>query len=253
MPDISHHTLFTPRALPFDTRLLSCAHCLEMTNPVSKMALTSYALCGKCHRLFAQCHVLNPSNYGFFDPIAFFSYESLMKRWIHRAKIANEEKSRTLLLELFTNSAASLWGQWCDVVIASPSSLWGRLRGRINLAGYLAHSMAAKHRKPLLDSPLLLQGRLVKRAQQHKIIFSEGQRSPTPWTERLWARVYQNTDLTWVKRFNKINPEPFKVLIIDDVYTTGQTLQETAHKIETLLVDKPLQICKLALCRTPLS
>ncbi len=253
MPDRSKSSLFTPRALPFDTRLLSCAHCLDRTNPVSKMALTSYALCGDCHRLFAKSLVPHPSSYGFFDPIAFFSYESLMKQWIHRAKIANEEKSRTLLLELFTNSPASPWGQWCDVVIASPSSLWGRLRGRINLAGYLAHAMAVKHRKPLLDSPLLLQGRLYKRAQHHNISFSQRQESTTPWTERLWATVYQKTDRTWVKKFNHISLEAFKVLIIDDVYTTGQTLQETAHKIESLLGDRPLQICKLALCRTPLS
>jgi predicted amidophosphoribosyltransferase len=253
MPDRPNTALFTHRAVPFDTRLLGCAHCLDKSISVSKMALTSYALCGTCHRLFTQSLIVNPSSYGFFDPIAFFSYESLMKRWIHRAKIANEEKSRTLLLELFTNSAASLWGQWCDVVIASPSSLWGRLRGRINLAGYLAHAMAVKHRKPLLDSPLLLQGRLQKRAQQHKINFSEGLRSSTPWTERLWATVYQKTDQSWVKKFNHISPKPFKVLIIDDVYTTGQTLQETAQKVESLLVDKPLQICKLALCRTPLS
>lgn len=216
------------------------------------MGLTSYALCGECHRLFAQIIIKDPVISGFFDPIAYFSYDSLIRSWIHRAKIANEEKSRTLLVELFTNSAASLWGQWADLIIASPSSLWGRLRGRINLAGYLAYGMAMKCKKPLLQSPLRLQGRITKRAQNHAVLDQEQQKEP-PWQENIWDRLYKNTDKDWINQFKKIDPAPFRILIIDDVYTTGQTLQETSAKVESLLENEPLQICKLALSRTPMS
>lgn len=111
-------------------------------------------------------------------------------------------------------------------VMPCPSSLWGRLRGRLDLAGWLAHRLATQYELPLLTPPLQLRFRLQKRAQQGSKL---ARQSDPP---RLSARpLLHSSDHHAAYRNPLEKPHRDKVkpiLLVDDVLTTGQTMAEVA-------------------------
>lgn len=103
-------------------------------------------------------------------------------------------------------------------VMPCPSSLWGRLRGRLDVAGWLAYHIAREGQLPLLAPPMALRFRLKKRARLGK------KTAPTA-TQPCFAG-YDGTarNALDLDQPNKVKP----ILLVDDVLTTGQTMAEVA-------------------------
>jgi predicted amidophosphoribosyltransferase len=143
-------------------------------------------------------------------------YAGEPRRWIHRAKVTGEPRVVLALAEMFAREARVIEAaRGCDGVMAAPSSLWGRLRGRFDLAGALAESLARALGKPLVVAPSRLFWSWRKKAMSRHRPRSDG------WAEILLKTMVNTRSGEWsppvgVKR----------VLVVDDVVTTGTTLKE---------------------------
>lgn len=108
-------------------------------------------------------------------------------------------------------------------VMPCPSSLWGRLRGRLDLAGWLAYRLAAQYQLPLLTPPLQLRFRLQKRAQQGSRLTRQ---SDPPGPSALQSSHQQASRRNPLDKPHRDKVKP--ILLVDDVLTTGQTMAEVA-------------------------
>ena len=88
-------------------------------------------------------------------------------------------------------------------IMPAPSSLWGRLRGRFDIAYLLAKSLRSSLRSP----PLALHWRLKKRAAEKK----------NPSDKKIFV----------FRPWDKPSHPSCDVLLIDDVFTTGTTVFRT--------------------------
>ncbi len=135
-----------------------------------------------------------------------FKYRGVMRRLILRAKVQGDHRAVSLLTEIVvSHPLVESWVATCDVVMPSPSSLWGRARGRLDLAALLADAIARHYGRVIRPAPWELHWRLRKRALdprgERKLLVdddAEGQDTDGP-----------------------------RVGLFDDVVTTGQTLAWT--------------------------
>jgi predicted amidophosphoribosyltransferase len=95
-----------------------------------------------------------------------------------------------------------------DYVAAAPSSLWGRLRLRINLAQYLVDDFCSIYPAKRLELPLAASLSLRKRARSHS---------------KRWIvdEIKAPAKVKWHK-YQDVKAK--RVLIIDDIVTSGLTL-----------------------------
>ncbi len=135
-----------------------------------------------------------------------FKYRGVMRRLILRAKVQGDHRAVSLLTEIVvSHPLVETWISTCDVVMPSPSSLWGRARGRLDLAALLANAIARHYGRPVRAAPWELHWRLRKRA-----LAPRAERKPMIAEEV----VDQETD----------GP---RIGLFDDVVTTGQTMAWT--------------------------
>jgi predicted amidophosphoribosyltransferase len=137
--------------------------------------------------------------------IGLFHYQNSIRDLIRRGKIQGDLPAISLLITLFLAARETQnLAEWCEVIVPAPSSLWGRLRGKFDIAFELSSKLATEYAKPLENPPNCLYWRFRKRSQQHHLASPDIARNP-------------------------VNPlGRRRVLIIDDVTTTGQTLHEIA-------------------------
>ena len=158
-------------------------------------------LCGKCGNMLerAQDHLELQSLY---------RYSSALRHLILKVKIEGSYRSFTCLRHLFLNSerTAEIL-RHCESIMPAPSSLWSRLRGRIDLAWLLASSLSLAYEKELERAPSKLHWQFRKRSQISN-------RERVEMQETFYSAENKKT-----------------VLIVDDVVTSGYTLRRTSSAL----------------------
>ena len=172
----------------------------------------------RCRRDLPVCWLATGPGGG-YRRTAIFYYEHVMRRLILRVKIRGDLVALSTLLDLFTEQTLVRdLVAWSEVVVAAPSSLWGRLRGKIDLAHALSLQVSKQHQRPLVAAPWQLFWRYQKRARLESSLRRQDQPQGT------WSRILRDRWLrTWCPAL-----VGRRVLLIDDISTSGVTLLETA-------------------------
>lgn len=187
-------------------------------------------LCEVCVR--ALWHLRIPSDspsLGGGDTVSLYRYEGLIRDLIWRAKIKDDHGALDLLVERGLIPKAVATGHWADLIVAAPSSLWGRLRGRLDLASHLALALAQCVQKPTIPAPLHLYWRMSKNAQKGTI---ERAATGSPahfsrWELHCLSAWSQNPSVKSGKRCS----QTLRILMVDDVVTTGSTLRRVGSAL----------------------
>jgi predicted amidophosphoribosyltransferase len=155
------------------------------------------------------------------DPHSLFRYQGPVRQLIRRAKAQEDHRALSVLVRLFLDRDESLdEAARCDVIVPCPSSLWSRCRGRLDVAWRLAEALAKRTAKPILAAPWHLHWRTLKQARlsgrarrlQGRALGSFGA-----------GRFAAHAASCFARRLEALG-DPTRVLIVDDVVTTGMTL-----------------------------
>lgn len=100
--------------------------------------------------------------------------------------------------------------QSCDFIVPAASSLFSRLHGRCDLAWFLAKTLSRESGVKLVSPPWFFHFSLKKRSLKKR----DGESFP-------------------LHSFMKEDPDKPKILLLDDVLTTGFTLEKLARQYES--------------------
>ncbi len=179
---------------------------------------------GESHLLCFPCRdELSDLRIGQQDAIlSCFRYKGVMRSLILRAKVQGDHRAVGLLCDLLLKEdVVAAWAGSVDVLVPSPSSLWSRARGRLDLAALLVDALAARFGKSVLVAPWDLHWRIKKRA-----LSTRRERLPLADVPRDWDG----------------NGEGPRIGLFDDVVTTGQTLAWTRAALPPLAGVRPLTL-----------
>ena len=158
------------------------------------------------------------------DVASLLRYRGVVRDLVLRAKVRGDHRALALLVRLVADrkEAISLT-MWCDAVVANPSSLWGRIRGRLDIASQIGSHLARVAGKPLLHAPLDLHWRWQKHALTDRKKRTE--MDPVEAIAVKWTKYVRSCNFHQpIKKQDGLT----RVLLVDDVLTTGSTLQRTA-------------------------
>ena len=132
-----------------------------------------------------------------------FEYKGVLRSTIMRAKVRNDLNALSGLRDLFVlNPFVLESASTADRIVPIPSSLWGRLRGRFDLAEALALGVSAETGVATSSFPRSTYWRHFKRAGKNR----------------------QKRDPQKVSRSKPLFAG-LRIQLIDDVMTTGQTMR----------------------------
>jgi predicted amidophosphoribosyltransferase len=196
--DLYGRRMLTPR----------CGHCMK------PLILEAKALCSPCKTLLAdQAYRAHPRA----ALTSLYRYHGLVRGFVIRAKVRSDHSTLDLIRDLMCARPEALEAaSWADAIMPCPSSLWSRMRGRLDLGHHLAAGLAEATGRPLITAPPHLFWRVRKRAQ-HK--------APHPSQKGPQIASLAALLLTrWIKVLSANLPS--RILLVDDVVTTGFTLCE---------------------------
>ena len=177
------------------SKLCCCVYC-------GKRSSHSYFQAKLCKQCFTNLQPAKKRN----STVSLYQYNEMMRQLILNCKVHGDRLSLLCLKKLWLNSpqTTKLFGK-CSFIMPAPSSLWGRLHGRIDLAWWL--TFWARQAFPLkpLSPPNYLYWSLEKQAKKKKRRSTKITRKKTSSTQSL--------------------------VIVDDVITTGETLAKIAKSI----------------------
>ncbi len=203
---------------------------------------------------------------------------------ILRAKVKNDFIALRFLRDLVvTDPVVEHLVTWCEAIMPAPSSLWGRVRGRFDIAGYIAAELGSFYGKRVANPPLKLSFRWQKRAMMGTVaknklgeILRDAQDAPSveilrdaqdaPSVEIL--RDAQDAPSVEILRDAQDAISPLaeriplpersegsrrlgkeRLLLIDDVATTGFTVAQLTNELE----DFEIKILTIAAAKPLLS
>jgi len=177
-------------------------------------------LCPTCHAELAVQR-RSPALPGLQEVFTVDRYDGPIGQAVAQAKRGNDRERLLALRNALAQVARPfVAGSFFDAVVPCPSPWTRRLRRGFSPAHLLAHQVSAAHGLPLIDA----------------LAVAPGQRQSS------LGRADRATNLGG--RLRQIRPTPGRILLVDDVVTTGATLQACAQT----LVDADA-IWALALCR----
>lgn len=173
-------------------------------------------MCGACRRGLTRCRLAENSELSPYGrPLqlyALFHYRDEARALLHAAKISCAWRA-LLTIErcFFLDGEVRAAVAWADVILAAPSSLWGRLRGRFDVAGYVGEGLACAWEKSF--RPL---------------------RGPGFWRWKklaLLSRQERQVRFRFPphKRRSRADFTSQNILLVDDVVTTGFTMAELSE------------------------
>jgi predicted amidophosphoribosyltransferase len=154
---------------------------------------------------------------------ALFGYGATARQLILRAKTKNDTAALGVLLKLCAPRVADWMSNrptagW--LVVPAPSSLWGRLKGRFDIALMAAESFFS--RDQILRSSLPGSFFRAKRAGHNEITTID---ALSPLSGRFFIK---NKDI-----FNRISTATH-IVVVDDVMTTGFTMRSSINLLKSL-------------------
>ena len=188
--------------------------------------LPSSLLCISCidelDELRCQARVLPFGGPPLIDITGLYCYQGLVRRLILRAKIGGDLPALKLLLALVAmHPAHGALLAWADGLMPCASSLWGRVRGRIDIASQICTQQRHSSR-PVTLAPLHLHWRWRKHALLQRRQRTHSDQEMPLWfknvSHKLCAKALAQAATT-------------KLLLIDDVVTSGDTMHRTARAI----------------------
>lgn len=160
---------------------------------------------------------------------ALYRYQGILRSVILRSKVNNENTSYQALCDLFAGHPVAIAaGIEADIIIPAPSSLWGRLRGRFDLAQGMALALGSALERPVELFPPAYYFNYRKRAGKNQ------DRGPTS------ASSLDPGLMRWQSK---------SILLIDDIITSGFTLKT----LSSALVTAGANVRFLALASSPKS
>lgn len=187
--------------------------------------LTPPSLCQPCADEIKALQVAHPIMLSPQHPVwALYGYRDPLRSLVVKAKAATSISAANILSQCFAMSPrAQELLDWCDLVVVAPSSLWSRLRGRMDLAYHLADALQSsrppKERRQVASAPWHMYWRTFKRAQRSRAMRNIDQRQFFRLSRPLVSR--------WGQRLLRHK----RVLVIDDIMTSGLTLSELLAEI----------------------
>jgi predicted amidophosphoribosyltransferase len=193
--------------------------------------------CAVCFNAFSHLHSgpqyfclpcyegFSPSSLHLPHGSSIFRYQGAIRSLILRAKVHGDLYALSALRSLFLASPAL--AEACEktrYIVPMPSSLWGRLRGRIDIAWILADDTAKKFGRFLRPAPWHLHWRIKKRALSHTRA-----RQELSLFQGEYLRAMRPGDDEGSEDNNAVPS-----LLIDDIVTTGFTLTQVASQLKNV-------------------
>jgi predicted amidophosphoribosyltransferase len=203
--------------------------CLGCGSYTSQESGAGFYLCLACQQKLERlrCNVVLPLDSS--EPLSprvwiLYRYQAALRQLILRAKIRNSYQALNCLILLAEQNEEMIFLlEWADVIMAAPSSLWSRLRGRVDIAGFWAYRLAQQADK----KHELCTAKLAYRTQKRALLMPSQKNSSLLTGGSLFQKpVCQTPGLKTADNANNKR----RILLIDDIYTTGFTMRSVAKK-----------------------
>ncbi len=156
----------------------------------------------------------------FMELVHLFEYREPLRNLILRAKVKSDVKTIESLIQVgLSRIEVQKLSEWAEIIMPIPSSLWGRCRGRFDIAYLLAQALSEKYHRILQTAPFSCHWHIKKRAMK-----KNRKRKEIPTVQRL------SNDGEEIQ--NPITTSRKRILLVDDIVTTGYSMISIAEKLE---------------------